>query len=1009
MAAEEKMLSGRPADMARETLITDLLTCQLCFNRYDDANTAAKCLPCQHGFCVDCLGRFTRGKPKFTCPVCRRDTTVPEGGVQALPDNFIARRLKEVEHLLLGPQDVTRPHLRCGSCIADGGPAVSVCSHAECVTFLCQNCDQAHRTMRKFDDHVVHSIEDLQKRPEILTCKEHRQKPLSLYCDEESCQKVICLSCKAAAHSSHRVVDLDKKSLEVKGELQSLAAVVESKKTSTHHISGQLQTEINRTSELFDERSAQVSAFFDDLHELLKKRHDAVIGELKKRCFDMTRHNRHLADRAESLASQFDSACQFAERACNIGNPVDVLNKRAQVISRLHELIALDLDTILPFHPTGDTSFLSFDEDRDLLISDFERLLPRLGRLNASGGIATVSSKVDFVERAASPLYAKIVHRVRITSEDPSCSFDNLSGCLYSYLQSPDGTTRECSDVEQCGESFEFEFKPLEAGPHQLNISLSGVPIKDSPFLVNIEETPPLTSNTDDQSPPASDIKMITDVTWPDAFVKCEHTIVVKFSGLVSPQFRSDVTARFFMPDSLQASHDPKTLSAEVNNHQYTEAQVMTTGEIANYRVVYTPPVAGKLIMSVFMDGQPIANSPFVINVNPLHPDSTIVSSHLLGKCPPGTAVLDMPYSLTLQTCDHHGNGLTSGGYNITAGVTTSSSQEPKRPDAVKDNQDGSYTVTVAPRAPEPLIVNFKICGYPLTSGMPLVIPVQDSLPFEDPPDGYKNPSGMAVDINRKTVYIAGTVRAGCHIHQLKTDGSFMSAKTINLSLQLLKKRQLDLAVTQDGSLLVLVPYFKRVVTCDFDGKILNRWSCSEDNRKPVSITLSGADHVIVGDGDSHKLFIHQRKGEIVVRIQLPEGALSAGTHNVCVDSTHDDILVVTHSEPYQILRYTINENLVCTIDLTAKITEQAMAAEATPEGALILSLPRSILVLAFTPDRKDIAVVKEFKTDHAYTRLAVIGDECFVAFDPAAKHLAKYSYYHGPLNQLDFLTICHV
>ncbi|XP_038066042.1 uncharacterized protein LOC119736103 [Patiria miniata] len=378
-----------------------------------------------------------------------------------------------------------------------------------------------------------------------------------------------------------------------------------------------------------------------------------------------------------------------------------------------------------------------------------------------------------------------------------------------------------------------------------------------------------------------------------------------------------------------------------------------------------------------------------------------MVSPHQLGKCPPGTAVLDMPYSLTLQTCDHHGERLTSGGYNIRADITTSSSEEPKRQGDVQDNEDGSYTVTVTPRAPEPLIVNIKICGYPLKSGMPLVIPVQDSLPFVDPPDGYKNPSGMAVDINRKAVYITDIIeRVGCYVRQLKTDGSFVSTKMIKkLSLQLNNKSQLDLAVAQDGRLFALFPHSKGVVTCNYNGKSVEWWPCAEDNHQPVSITLSRADHVIVGDGDSHKLFIHQRKGEIVGRIELPKGALSAGTQNVCVDSTHDDILVVTHSEPYKILRYTINGNLVCTINLTAKTTQQAMAAESTPEGALVVSLRGRILVLAFTPDRKDIAVVKMFKTDHTYTRLAVIGDECFVAFDPAAKHLAKYSYHHRPLH----------
>ncbi|XP_038064901.1 E3 ubiquitin-protein ligase TRIM71-like [Patiria miniata] len=405
----------------------------------------------------------------------------------------------------------------CQSCIADGVPAVSFCSHVDCLTFMCRNCDQAHRTMRQFKDHALHSIEDLQKRPashtsgQSLLCKEHRQNPLSLYCDEKSCQKAICVSCAATAHSSHRVVVLETKSFEAKKVLQSLVAEVRSKIDHTHLISGQLNTEKNLTSDLFKKRSAEVSAITKDLKELLTKRNDVVIPEMKKKCVDISSHLTCLADHAETLACRFKSACQDAEGACDIGNPIDLLNALAHHTAILHELNAIVVDEAISFHTDRETRFPSLYEDRDQLFSDFEKFVSRIGRLNASTGKNAVSFKIDFPDRVASPLYAKAMHRVRITSENPCCSFSNLSVCPYTFFQSPDGNTRDCKYVQQCGDSYEFEFKPLVAGLHQLHIGISGVPIKGSPFPVDIEETPPLMANTDDLSPRA------TNINKPDA------------------------------------------------------------------------------------------------------------------------------------------------------------------------------------------------------------------------------------------------------------------------------------------------------------------------------------------------------------------------------------------------------------------------------------------------------------------------------------------------------------
>ncbi|XP_038064876.1 E3 ubiquitin-protein ligase TRIM71-like [Patiria miniata] len=975
--------------------VADLLTCPLCYERYDNTDRAPKFLPCLHGFCVGCLAGLVRGGLELKCPLCRQGFSVPEGGVQNLPENFIVGRLKPLEHLLT--VDVTRPHgLRCGSCVADGGPAVSFCSDHTCLTFLCQNCNLAHRTMRKFNSHTVASLEQLQEHPEIplprekLQCDRHKNELLSVYCNEKCCQRAMCIICVTTCHQGHRVVDLEQKSSETREELHSLAQRAESKKVLVELISGSISTENNQTSTQCEEMTSTVEAVFDRLQSQLKTRREAIIADLRKLCVDRADQLKHPTNIAESLASQFDSACQFAERACDIGNHVDLLKTRAQIISRLHELIDLDVHKAIPFHPANE-AFLSFTEDHNRVLSEIERLIPSLGQINTSITVPalTPNFQVDFPGGTGPTLAVKSTHIVRIRPEDPSQpSLDRLKGALHAYSQSPDGSSVECKGGEQCGDFFELEFQPLVVGLHQLNISASGVPIEGSPFKVDVIEnqSSPAAQNP---SPMSSDKQVLSsDVTWTDAFAGVEHTVIVKLFGPESlrPQLGS-LCARYVMPDCdhTQSGASPYTDDVmDQSADRESQASIQQTEYPGTFRIVYTPPAAGKLFMTITVDGTPIPRSPCLININPLHPDSTLVSSPAMGKSPQLTAVLDMPYSMTLLTQDYQKKRLTTGGYDVTATLTTSSFQErPQRAD-VTDNQDGSYTVAFTPRCTEPHIMQIKICGHSLMPGMSLVVVVQDSLPFVDPPGGYKAPSGLAVDRSRNIVYVADG-KNGC-IHRLKTDGSSMPEGAISIC----QRRTLQIAVNSEGKLLLLVPNSKCVITCSTEGEEELRWPCVSDNEKPANLTVSTTGNVIVGDSQTQTLFVYgAQTGATRHRIQLPDGSLAPGMSNVCVDRATGDILVATHSEPFQLIRSSPESSgEIVFRDSPARSNQLALVS--TPEGALIIAVLGGILILG--PGGSSTSV-REIKTDHIYTGLALAEQGFFVAIDPGEKHLAKYSY----------------
>ena len=69
------------------------ITCAICHEHYTDP----KVLPCLHYYCKQCIHSLTLrtgiNKP-FSCPECRKTTTLPEGGVDSLPTAFFINRMK---------------------------------------------------------------------------------------------------------------------------------------------------------------------------------------------------------------------------------------------------------------------------------------------------------------------------------------------------------------------------------------------------------------------------------------------------------------------------------------------------------------------------------------------------------------------------------------------------------------------------------------------------------------------------------------------------------------------------------------------------------------------------------------------------------------------------------------------------------------------------------------------------------------------------------------------------
>ncbi|XP_038052446.1 tripartite motif-containing protein 2-like [Patiria miniata] len=184
------------------------LECPICCCRFKDP----KILDCLHSFCLKCLEEMLSKQKteaeKITCPVCRRETKVPDGGLQSLTSSsFLSSLLDDVKQQEEVIGEASIPTTTC-DCKEDR-EATWRC--LDCSDNLCKKCWKAHGRRKSTKNHQIISFEDWHKsnipgpeadhvKPITRMCTNHTDQALCFYCD--TCHTVICPMCAAMDHRS---------------------------------------------------------------------------------------------------------------------------------------------------------------------------------------------------------------------------------------------------------------------------------------------------------------------------------------------------------------------------------------------------------------------------------------------------------------------------------------------------------------------------------------------------------------------------------------------------------------------------------------------------------------------------------------------------------------------------------------------------------------------------------------------------------------------------------------
>ena len=159
--------------------ISDIHICAVCLENYIDRSP--RVLMCQHCFCLQCIKGLVTFSGNIQCPTCRQKTKIPDGGLNNLPVNFMARQMKEHMQKILSKKESI-----CHLC--KQMPATKKCQ--DCTHMLCSSCIDKHDEISAFRGHVIAPV-----------CEKHPEGIVRHICTK--CIEEVCSICILNDHREH--------------------------------------------------------------------------------------------------------------------------------------------------------------------------------------------------------------------------------------------------------------------------------------------------------------------------------------------------------------------------------------------------------------------------------------------------------------------------------------------------------------------------------------------------------------------------------------------------------------------------------------------------------------------------------------------------------------------------------------------------------------------------------------------------------------------------------------
>ena len=461
------------------------ITCGICQEHY----TEPKVLPCFHYYCKECVLKLalrTVSDEPFSCPECRRKTTLPEGGVEELKTAFFIDRLKSnLVNLKLGNGTV---EVKCKGCAKSEGKAEAFCR--QCAVFICKECIKQHKRMIIFATHEVDLLEDLTKCRErtlkenfVMKCLVHQQ-PLLIYCFDCCC--LVCRDCSMTLHKEHKF------------EFNVVAAPFAKKKLAeeirplneTSATLRKAMVKAKATKEEVEVQGSQLAesihASFDELHQILERREQELLQEISFKTSEKV-NSLTVQEKSLSLASaEVQSILDYTDRLLVSSSDDEIMYMHAEISDRIQRTMK-----------THQSSVILKPEVKTDIGCEIKCAVPleKLCKTHASITrivplrVANYSVKGDCTMVAELNQTSNFVLSSRL-DDDERVDTDTTVSCQLTAAHSE--SIINCDVNELDPGQYHVQYTPSVCGQHELAISVNGQQIVGSPFSVCVSVSPKL-------------------------------------------------------------------------------------------------------------------------------------------------------------------------------------------------------------------------------------------------------------------------------------------------------------------------------------------------------------------------------------------------------------------------------------------------------------------------------------------------------------------------------------
>jgi len=326
--------------------LNDITECSICSDQFNDPRS----LPCVHIFCLKCIERSGDGKKpgeSASCPLCRKEFTVPVGGMGGLPKNFFMDKMVQIKRL--SSIQVGTPG-SCEACTVDGtiafknAPATAYC--VDCQEKLCDECTKYHKKYKTTRSHKTVKLDDndrpwneelLSKSLSRSVCELHENQPLDICC--RNCQALICVVCYKVVHRQHECADIKDVVKKLRKQMIADAARLTEEIGNLQEWLVSLEKRREGFRKCVGETKAEILRKADELKEIIERNTKDLLDELE---IEPKKLDNLIEDITQRITIA-DSLKIYTEELCSKGSKSDIATGSSALHIRTEDLLNLDI------------------------------------------------------------------------------------------------------------------------------------------------------------------------------------------------------------------------------------------------------------------------------------------------------------------------------------------------------------------------------------------------------------------------------------------------------------------------------------------------------------------------------------------------------------------------------------------------------------------------------------------------------------------------------------------